>query len=66
MRLSGQAITPALAMKMFNVLDLERKLAAQERTLSRELRSSSRMWTRSEVTRSGSAVFAFARSRAVR
>ena len=65
-RPSGQAMTPALAMKILSILDLERKSAAQARTLSRELRSSDRRWTRSEAMRSGSAVFALLRSRAVR
>jgi len=63
-RPSGQAMTPALAMKMLRVFDWDRKVLAQARTLSRELRSSSRRWTRSDATSSGIAVFALARSRA--
>ena len=56
----------ALAMNMLRVCDLERNSAAQARTLSRDMRSISRRWTRSEDMISGSADLALARSRAVR
>jgi hypothetical protein len=59
---SGVDITPALAMKMLRVFDCERKFLAKTRTLTSELSSSYRRWSRSELARSPSAVFAFSRS----